>query len=315
MSLRKVLVFGPTGGVGSIVARTAHSLGAKVFLAMRDTSKSIPGLSPAEEQKSNLYERVQADLSQPDSIRVTVSKTGATHAFIYATLGASPDHMRSTAEALKAGGVKRVVLLSSFAVQGDIRTVQPSNYIGYEHAQVEISLEDVFGPQGYVAVRPSFFASNSLWWQRQIIEDKEVKWAFPDLKFDYITPEDIGAVCGTILAGTIEGEHESPIFLLGAEEDLTVAGAIEAIANAIKQPVKVTKVSPDEHMQTLISKSGLPEPMAKVLTSNFAGLNERQANVNEPLDPELKANVERILKRPTMRFAEWAERNKDKFEA
>jgi uncharacterized protein YbjT (DUF2867 family) len=315
MSFKKVLVFGPTGGVGSIVARTAHSLGAKVFLAMRDTSKSIPGLSPAEEQKSNLYERVQADLSQPNSVHAAVSKTGATHAFIYATLGTSPDHMRSTAEALKAGGVKRVVLLSSFAVQGGIRTVQPSNFIGYEHAQVEISLEDIFGPQGYVAVRPSFFASNSLWWQKQIVEDKEVKWAFPDLKFDYITPEDIGAVCGTILAGAVDGEHESPIILLGAEEDLTVADAIEAIANAIKQPVKVTKVSQDEHLQILISKSGLLEPMAKVLTSNFAGLNERLATVKEPLDPKLKANVEKILKRPTMRFAEWAERNKDKFEA
>ncbi|KAJ0425877.1 hypothetical protein BJY00DRAFT_273916 [Aspergillus carlsbadensis] len=313
MSLRKVLVFGPTGGVGSIVARTAHSLGAKVFLAMRDTSKPIPGLSPVEEQKSNLYERVQADLGQPDSVRATVFKTGATHAFIYATLGASPDHMRSTAEALKAGGVKRVVLLSSFAVQGDIRAIQPSNFIGYEHAQVEVSLEDVFGPQGYVAVRPSFFASNSLWWQKQIVEDREVKWAFPDLKFDYITPEDIGAVCGTILAGAVE--QESPIVLFGAEEDLTVAGAIEAIASAIKQPVKMTKVSPDEHLQTLISKSGLPEPMAKVLTSNFARLNERQATVIEPLDPGLKANVEKILKRPTMSFTEWAERNKDKFEA
>ncbi|KAL2813727.1 hypothetical protein BJX63DRAFT_213640 [Aspergillus granulosus] len=315
MSLRKVLVFGPTGGVGSIVARTAHSHGAKVFLAMRDTSKSIPGLAPTEEQKSNRYERIQADLTQPDSVRAAASKTGATYAFIYAALGASPDHMRSTAEALRAGGIEHVVLLSSSAVQGNIRTIQPSNYIGYEHAQVEVSLEDVFGPQGYVAVRPAFFASNSFWWQKQIVEDKEVKWAFPDLKFDFIAPEDIGAVCGTILAGAAGGEYEGPVILFGPEEDLTVAGAIEVIANAIKQPVKVTKISLDEHVQTLVSKSGLPEPLANVLTSNFARLNERQATVDEPLDPEIKANVERYLKRPAMRFVEWAERNKDKFEA
>ncbi|KAL2853334.1 hypothetical protein BJY01DRAFT_73827 [Aspergillus pseudoustus] len=315
MSPRKVLVFGPTGGVGSNVARTAHSLGAKVFLAMRDTSKSIPGLAPTEEQKSDLYERVQADLTQPDSVRAAAFKTGATYAFIYAALGASPDHMRSTAEALRAGGIRHVVLLSSAGVQGEIRAIQPSNYIGYEHAQVEISLEDVFTPKGYVAVRPSFFASNTLWWQKQIVEDKEVKWAFPDLKFDYITPEDIGAVCGTILAGVVEGEPGSPVILLGPEEELTVAGAIEAIAKAINQPVKVTKVSPDEHVQTLVSKSGLPEPLAKVLTSNFANLNERQATVDEPLDSRLRVNVEKYLNRPAMRFADWAERNKEKFEA
>ncbi|KAJ7247417.1 hypothetical protein B0H12DRAFT_743451 [Mycena haematopus] len=40
-----VLVFGATGAVGSACARHAHSLGATVSLAVRDTKKPIPGLS------------------------------------------------------------------------------------------------------------------------------------------------------------------------------------------------------------------------------------------------------------------------------
>ncbi|KAL4781410.1 hypothetical protein BJX76DRAFT_335556 [Aspergillus varians] len=312
MSPRKVLVFGATGGVGSVVARTAHSHGAKVFLALRDTSKPVPSLTATEEQSSG-YERVQADLTQPESVRAAVSKTSATHAFVYTALGSSPDHMLSTAGALKAAGIEHVVVLSSITVQGDIRAISPSDFIAYEHAQVELSLETVFGPQGYVAVRPSFFASNTLWWQKQIAEDGEVKWAFPDLKFDYITPDDIGAVCGTILAGAFEGEHESSVDLAGPETDLTVAEAIGAIGQTINKRVKVTEVSPDQNIQVMIEKSGTPEPMARFLTASFAAANEDQSIINAPLTPEVRANVERYLKQPSMRFSEWVERNKDLF--
>ncbi|KAL4978446.1 hypothetical protein BDW66DRAFT_130390 [Aspergillus desertorum] len=313
MSSRKVIVFGATGDVGSAAARTARFHGAKVFLALRDISKPVPGLTATEERNAG-YERVQADLTQPDSVRTAVSNTGATHAFIYAALGASSDHLFSTAEALKAAGIELVVLLSSFAVQGDIRAIPPSDLIGYAHAQVELSLETVFGPQGYVAVRPAFFASNSLWWQKQIVEDGEVRWAFPDLKTNYISSDDIGAVCGTILAGAFEGEHEAPVFLSGPETDLSVADAIETIGRVINKPVKVTKVSPDENIQVMIEKSGIPEPLARALTDNFAKGNENQGIMRTDT-PEIRANIQRYLKRPAMRFSEWVERNKDKFGA
>ncbi|KAL3480312.1 hypothetical protein BJX99DRAFT_220568 [Aspergillus californicus] len=312
MSSRIVIVFGPTGGVGSAVARTAHSHGANVVLAMRNTSKHIPGLSATEEQNGR-YERVQADLNDADSVQAAVSKTGASYAFIYSVLGASPDHMRSTAKALKAANIKSVVLLSSFGTQGDIRAIQPSDFIAHEHAQVEISLEDTFGPQGYVAVRPAFFASNSLWWQKQIIEDGEVKWAFPDLKLDFISPDDIGAVCGTILAGAVDGEQENPISLLGPEQDFTIANAIGVIGQVIKKPVKVTKIGLDENVQVMMSKSGLPEPVAKTLTEGFAGATENHGLPTTWKTPDVRANIEKYLKRPAMRFSEWVELNKDKF--
>ncbi|KAL6236989.1 hypothetical protein BDW75DRAFT_96738 [Aspergillus navahoensis] len=311
MSPRKVIVFGATGDVGSAAARTAHSHGAKVFLALRDISKPVPGLTATEEQNAG-YERVQADLTQPDSVRTAVSKTGATHAFIYAALGASSDHLFSTAEALKAGGIELVVLLSSFVVQGDLRAIPPSDFVGYAHAQVELSLETVFGPRGYTAVRPAFFASNSRWWQKQIVEDGEVRWAFPDLKLDYISPDDIGAVCGMILAGASEGEHETSIFLSGPETDLSVADAIEVIGRVINKPLKFTKVSTDENIQVMVEKSEIPEPLAKALTDNFAHENETQEMMRAGT-PEIRANIERYLKRPATRFSEWVERNKDKF--
>ncbi|KAL4934576.1 NmrA-like family protein [Aspergillus undulatus] len=309
MSPRKVLVFGATGGVGSAVARTVHSLGLKVFLALRDTSKPIPGLTTTDEQTAG-YERVQADLNKPDSVRDAVSKTGATHAFIYAVLGGSSDHLRSTAEALKAAGIEQVVLLSSYGTQGDIRTISPSNFIAYEHAQVEISLDDVFGPEGYVAVRPAFFNTNVFWWKKQIDECGEVKISFPDAKFDYISPDDVGAVCGTILAGVLEGEQETALSLVGPETDLSVAGAIEIIGRAIDKPMKVTKVSIDESVQLMVEKVGIPESQARFMTESFENLGDGQ-----DISPEVRANIERCLKRPATRFFDWVEQNKDKLKA
>ena len=38
----KVIVFGPTGNIGSVAAVTAQEKGAKVYLAMRDPKKTIP---------------------------------------------------------------------------------------------------------------------------------------------------------------------------------------------------------------------------------------------------------------------------------
>lgn len=311
MSTRNVIVFGPTGSVGSAVARTAQAHGAKVFLALRDISKPVPGLTAAEERSLG-YERIQADLTQPKSVHAAVSSTGASHAFIYATLGASPDHMLSTVEALKAAGIEQVVLLSSISVHGDVRAIQPTDFIAYEHAQVELSLENVFGPQGYVAVRPAYFASNSFWWKRQILEG-EVKWAFPDLRFDFIAPEDIGAVCGTILAGAFEGG--SPVLLAGPETDLSVAGAIETIGRAINKPVKVTKVSSEENIQVMTEKSGVPELVAQTLTKAFEAANEDQNLIVGQLSSEVRANVERHLKRPSLRFSEWVEKHKAEFAA
>lgn len=265
-----------------------------------------------------MVERVQADLTQPETVLAAVTKTGATHAFIYTTLGGSTDHMRSIIEVLKTGGVESVIVLSSSSIQGDIRSVTPSDLIAFAHAQVEVSLEDVFGRNGYVAVRPGFFANNTLWWRSQIGEDGEVKTAFPGLVFDYISPEDIGAVCGTILAGAFPTRIETVVPLIGPEQ-LPISDAVGIVAKAIGKEAKVTLVSQEENVQVMIEKSGLPEPMAQILIRQFA---ELEASTKSPdffqspafkASQDAKANIERYLGRPPMRLFEWVVQNKSKF--
>ena len=104
--MASVIVFGPTGQIGSAAAKTALEQGAKVWLAMRDTSKVVPGLENDQEAATTI-DRVQADLQKPETVKHAVEASGAKRAFIYLAHGSS-DSMRATIEALKSGGVEFV---------------------------------------------------------------------------------------------------------------------------------------------------------------------------------------------------------------
>jgi hypothetical protein len=70
--------------------------------------------------------------------------------------------MRSTITALKTGGIEFVVFLSSAGIRGDVRSQPSDDFISWGHAQVEINLDEMFGVDKYAAVRPAYFATNSL---------------------------------------------------------------------------------------------------------------------------------------------------------
>lgn len=297
---RNVLIFGPTGAVGSTAALTAHQQGAKIALAMRDPSKPTPALDSIN------VERVQADLTQPDSVKAAASQTGAKVAFIYAAWG-TQDHMRATIEALKAGGIDTVVFLSSVTVKGEIRAVPASDVIGYTHAQIEVSLDEVFGRDNFVAVRPAFFASNSLMFKDDILNG-ELKHANPEVEFDWISPEDIGRVAGHVLA---KGSRDNVITLLGPEK-MSVRDALAVIGRALGKEVKTTKISGTEAFETMVAH-GVPAPMA----------NWFVVNVLEHPGEDLKfgasigafGNIQKYTNQAPVRFQQWVEENKQKFEA
>lgn len=304
-----VIVFGPTGNNGSVAAQIAHQKGAKVWLAMRDPSKAIPGLDPQAEKAGN-YSRVQADLSKPDTVAAAVKTAGATRAFIYVAQG-TPDYMKSTVEALKTAGVEFVVLLSSYTV-GDTppADVQPSEFIPYAHARLEVTLDEVYGPDGYVAVRPGAFATNLLR-QKEGIRAGEVKMYGPGFKIDCITPVDIGAVIGTILAeGPRDGQRK--VFLYGPQI-LSQKQGLEIIGEVLGKQVKVSGIVAEEALAQYLTK-GAPKPMAEYMISALGDT-----------DPDLEhgswlahyveglANVQKYTGKPALAFRQWVEANLELF--
>lgn len=298
MSSRNVIVFGPTGKVGSVTALTAHEGGARINLAMRDPSKPIPILDniPAK--------RVQADLTKPETISAAVRETTAKHAFIYLGHGTN-DHMRSSILALKDAGIESVVFLSSFTIKDDIRAIPPSELIPYVHAQAEISLDEVFGENGIV-VRPGYFASNSLQMKSDCLAG-EAKLPNPDATLDWIVPADIGRVCGNILA---HGSQERVVPIVGPHK-LSYTEVVAAIGRGIGKDIKVTKLEGEEAVEDMAKKLGLPKKLAEWFVANITGPS---ANISSSCDyPKALGNIQKYTKKEPVTFLQWLDENKGLF--
>lgn len=309
MASRKVIVFGPTGAVGSATARTASELGATVVLAMRNTSKPIRGLDAATEKKGS-FSRVHADLSKADSVREAVSSSGAKHAFIYLAHG-MPDHMRSTIVALKEAGIELVVFLSSFTVRGDLKAIQPVEAIPFVHAQVEAHLEEVFGAEGYVAVRPGSFASNSLQYKAEV--EKGTAWIYkPEATIDCIVPEDIGRVCGTVLAKGPQ-DDERAIYLYGPKL-VSQADTVRILAKVLGKEVNIETVDEQYIYKKFVEERGVPPFFAKYMVEQMGKTIPGNSQVfGYAVEEEHLSNVQKYSGKKATTFEEWVEQNTQLF--
>lgn len=307
-----VIVFGPTGNIGSVAAQTAQAKGAQVWLAMRDTQKPIPGLSAAQEQAGNFH-RVQADLTQPETVAAAVATSGATHAFLYLALG-SPDHMQATAEALKASGIELVVFLSSFTV-GDhaaLRDVPPSEVIPYVHARVEMVLDEVFGAEGYVAVRPGGFATNMLRFKAGMLGGR-VEMFGPGYRMDLITPGDIGRVSGTVLAEGLPRDGQRKVYLYGPQV-LAQREAVAVVGEVVMgREIAVVGITAEQALREY-EGHGIPKPVAEYMVARLADDSVKEGEDGRAFYDEGVENVRKYTGKLAMGFREWVEENQALFQ-
>ncbi|EXJ67482.1 uncharacterized protein A1O5_09495 [Cladophialophora psammophila CBS 110553] len=311
----RIIIFGPTGHVGSAAARAAREQGVKVFLAMRDPEKAIPGLNTEQEQEAG-FERVYADFTKPDTVHAAVTKTGAKRAFIYLIFG-TPDHMKSAIVTLKSAGIDFVVFLSSYTVPDNLsmESISPSNFIAWGHGRVEINLGEVFGSDGYVAVRPGSFASNSLRW-KTMVQHGEIEIAYPEALFDWISPGDIGRVCGTVVARGPRAVDGNVIRLCGPEI-ISQGEAADVIGRVIGKDIKLTRLDEQGGVDFFMKVAHLPEPAARQLIAMLKKRVEDGKNdgghYEGPRYEEAVANIQKYGGRQPTRFHQWVEENKKEF--
>lgn len=302
---RKVLVFGPTGAVGCAAAIEAHRRGAHVWLAMRDIDKPIERLSESEAE-SGAYTRIQADLSKPDTLRQAVQQSGATSAFVY-TIFESADNMRSSFDALKDAGISYVVLLSSYSVKGPAEDENNMrNFIEGTHAKTEVALKESGIPN--TAVRPMYFASNILWYLDGIRQGS-VQLLYPEIKFDYISPTDIGTVCGALLSEPrfqIEGSQFVP---LCGPKLLTQREAMGSIGRALGREIEVQEIDEETWYEKQLKI--MPRPVIDSITKGMRASNE--GHDSYPDYDEVSANVSKYAEREPTELADWVRENKTVF--
>ena len=304
---KNVLVFGATGGGGRAAALEASRRGAKVWLAMRDTTKAINGLSEGTDGSPG-FVRVQADLSKPASVKEAVEQSGATSAFVY-TMHDSPDDMRGTFQALKDAGITYVVLLSSFTVWGPARENLDGDYIKKVHAQAEVALDET--GLRFAAIRPAFFNSNIF--RERGLKEGEVQVYCPGVIRDYLAPEDIGAVSGALLANPQfpdDGSNAKVVYLCGPELMSQVEG-FNVVSRTLGRDIKIKEI--DEETYIANSKF-LPEQVLQALLYYLREFPPPKSWYPEKLYDEGVGNIKKFADREPMRFADWVTAHKDEFQ-
>ena len=308
MASPRVIIFGPTGHVGSAAAVAAIELGAHVILAMRDTTKAIPGL---KEDSNGSYERVEADLSKPETVAAAIKATKATKAFFYMARG-STDHMKATITAMKDSGIKEPCFLSSFTIQQELEEIPPSDLIPYMHGQVELNLQAVFGKDGYYAARGGSFVTNILEYVEDI-KKGEVKAHCPDVYIDSVVQDDIGRVCAALL---IKGSPDKKIVTVYGPRTRPLRTALTLLAAKMGiKDVKITKATTDEVYQKLAGR-GIPPPVATYIATRDVEANPAHGELQcwgvQVTEEELN-HVEKYTGKKGTEFEDWLESNKQLF--
>lgn len=298
-----VIVFGATGAVGGNAALEAAKRGAKVYLAMRNTSKKIPSISEKDE-KSLAFERIQADLTDSASVTKAVQESGAKAAYVYQVF--SDDHLHSALKAMKEAGIEYVVFLSSFSVEPgqDLRTIPESEVIPYEHAGVEIGLEDLKIP--HTALRPAQFASNGF---TMGLDTSRKPWLanmlYPDMKGDTISPIDIGRVGGAVLVNPpsgVEATGKEIIFLCGPKIR-TSEEQWKVVKQVVSQEIEVKHCTEQEYAEYLKSMH-IPPPLVDYIIKSFNEYRTRDI-YPEPFYSDSVNNVKKYSGHEPMQFEEF----------
>lgn len=268
-----ILVTGATGNVGGQVLSQLVSRGATTRVLTRRPNH--PALAGATDLR-------RGDLTNPATLAAALD--GVTTVFLYAVARSGPLFAR----AARAAGVRKVVFLSSIAVEED---TSGNNPIELLHAEVEEAVRDA--GLGWTFLRPADFAANALAWVPQIRAGGTVGLPYPDAVGTAIHEADIAAVAVTAL---VEDGHEGRAYPLTGPQALTQADRLAAIGAALGRELRFEKISEDEYRREWQGR--IPAGTTDQLLTYW----------RESVDtsPAVLPTVAEVTNRPARTFAQWA---------
>ncbi|GAB2817682.1 NAD(P)H-binding protein [Actinoallomurus bryophytorum] len=265
-----IVVTGATGNVGRELVRTLASAGETVRAVSRRPERTPEGVR-----------HWQADLAEPVSLRTAME--GADALFLLVA-GEDP---RGILDVARAGGVRRVVLLSS---QG--AGTRPE---AYPHP---VAFEDAVRRSGldWTVLRPGGFHTNTYAWAESVRAERTAAAPFGDVGLPAIDPGDIAEVAAATLR---QAGHTDRTYELTGPAPITPRERARAIGDALGTPVRFVEQTREEARAQMLGF--MPEP---VVEGTLAILGEPTA-----AEREVSPAVEHILGRAPRTFADWARRN------
>ncbi|SFO85902.1 Uncharacterized conserved protein YbjT, contains NAD(P)-binding and DUF2867 domains [Amycolatopsis arida] len=272
-----IVVTGATGNVGRPLVRALVTAGEQVTAVSRGAAApDTPGQ----------VRHQRADLAEPASLAPVFD--GAAALFLLTSgdrlaTGGGPEVIADILHTARAGGVRRVVPLSSQGV-GTLR--HPPD------------LEDAVRRSGleWTILRPGGFHSNTLAWADLVRAQRVVAAPFGDVALPTVDPADIAEVAAVALR---EPGHDGATYELTGPALISPHHQAMAIADALGEPVRFVEQSRDEARAELLRF--MPEPVVAA-TLDILG-------TPSAAEQRVSPDVERVLGRPPRPFADWAARH------
>ncbi|ANP51762.1 uncharacterized protein YbjT (DUF2867 family) [Streptomyces griseochromogenes] len=273
-----IVVTGATGNVGRPLTRALAEAGQQVTAVSRHARVVPDGVR-----------HVAADLAEPAGLEPALDGAKALFLLLSGDMhaaGAGPADIIGRAA---AGGVRRVVLLSTQGVA--TRPLGPSRV-------AMRAVEDVLRESGldWAILRPGGFASNALWWAESVRARRVVAAPFGDVGVPIIDPTDIAEVAAACL---LDDRHTGGVYELTGPEVITPRQQTQAIAAALGSPVRFHDLTRDE------AKAAMAQSMPAELAEDTLEI------LGSPSPAELRVSpdVQRVLGRAPRPFADWAALN------
>jgi len=283
VAIRRVLVLGATGTVGSQVRSELRQRGVAVRAASRD-----PATAQAQERSAGrrAVDWVLLDLERPATFRAALSGTDAV--FMIARPG--DEEPERTAgpfiEAMRAAGIERVVDLSALGAE---------KREDFGLRRVEVLLEA--SGLGWTHLRPNWFMQvfSTPPLLGAIRDAGELRLPTAAARLSFVDARDIAAVAAVALG---EAGHEGSAYTLTGGRALDHAEVADEISRAAGRRVSYRAID-DDSARAALAGFGLPPSRIDRLLAFYRLV---RAGACEPVSPAVPA----LLGRPAIPFAAFA---------
>jgi uncharacterized protein YbjT (DUF2867 family) len=267
-----IVVTGATGNVGGALVQALAEAGEQVTAVSRN--------APATQLPPGVRHS-QADLADPSTLKPVLD--GADALFLLV----AGDDPQGVIDAATAGGVGRVVLLSSLGAG-----TRPEVYRQPRAFEDTVRRSDV----DWTILRPGGFASNAFAWAESIRAHRTVAAPFGDVALPIVDPSDIAEVAAAVLR---DDGHAGNTYKLTGPAPVTPREQAGAIGDALGAAVRFVELTRAEAREQMLAY--MPEPVADA-TLGILG---------DPSAAERRASkdVARVLGRDPRAFTEWVARN------
>ncbi|MDX6432262.1 MAG: hypothetical protein QOE54_4628, partial [Streptosporangiaceae bacterium] len=260
-----IVVTGATGNVGRTLVQALTAAGEQVTAVSRRASDVPEGVR-----------HQRADLAEPERLRSVLDGADA----LFLLIAGSGENLNppDILDVAKAGGVRRVVLLSSQGAGTRPEAYSHSHLRAFEDAVQQSGLD-------WTVLRPGGFDSNAFLWAEMVRSQRTVAAPFGDVALPFIDPADIAEVAAVALR---DGTHAGRTYELTGPAPISPREQAQAIADALETPVRFVEQSRDEARAQLLQF--MPEP---VVDGTLTILGEPSA-----AEQRVSPDVEQTLGRP-----------------